>query len=94
MQNLKNMDSSIKIIDIYSPKYKAYRSMVAPKGSGRYNGAYFYSKEIRKNIIPNVKTDRNWDTLGMHGVGSLDHAIVFIHHCIIILTINIIKTFF
>lgn len=70
------------IIDIHSPKYEAYRSMVAPKGSGKYNGAYFYSKEIRENIIPNVKTDRNWDTLGIHGVGSLEHAIVFIHHCI------------
>lgn len=45
-----------------------------------HNGAYYYSKEIVENIIPLVKTDRPWDTLGMKGVGSLDHAIVFIHH--------------
>lgn len=45
-----------------------------------HNGAYYYSQEIVKNIIPNVKTTRNWDTLGMKSVGSLDHSIVFLHH--------------
>lgn len=45
-----------------------------------HNGAYYYSNEIVKNIIPLVKTDRPWDTLGMKGVGSYDRSIVFIHH--------------
>ena len=53
-----------------------------PNGRGAYNGAYFYSKDIVKNIIPRIKTTRSWDTLGMKAVGSTEHAIVFIHHCI------------
>lgn len=48
-------------------------------GHNRYNGAFFYSKEICKNIIPNVKTDRNWITINVKDVGC-DHAIVFIHN--------------
>lgn len=67
----------MQIIDTDHPKYQALRK---GKTSGIYNGAYYYSKEIVKNIIPNVETDRNWDTLGMRSVGSLDHSLVFIHH--------------
>lgn len=47
---------------------------------GKHNGAYYYSLEIVKNIIPNVKTNRPWDTLGMKAVGSQSNAIVFLHH--------------
>ena len=60
-------------------KYKAIRSTLS---SGQHNGAYYYSKEIVKNIIPHVKTNRPWDTLGIRGCGSADHAIVFLHHCL------------
>lgn len=42
------------------------------------NGAYHYSKEIVKNIIPLVNTDRNWMTINIPNVG-VDHSIVFIH---------------
>lgn len=59
------------------PKYIEKRNKLH---SGKFNGAYYYSKEIIKNIIPNVKTDRPWDTLGMRAVGSYNRAIVFIHH--------------
>lgn len=69
-----------KIIDTTDPNYIAYCKMFHPKGSGAHNGAYYYSQEIVKNIIPNVKTWRPWDTLGMKHLRSLDHAIVFIHH--------------
>lgn len=69
-----------RIIDPTDPNYIAYCKMFHPKGSGAHNGAYYYSQEIVKNIIPNVKTWRPWDTLGMKHLRSLDHAIVFIHH--------------
>lgn len=72
----------MKIISTTSSSYIAYTRKVFSNGRGKYNGAYFYSKEIVKNIIPRIKTTRSWDTLGMRAVGSTEHAIVFIHHCI------------
>ena len=47
--------------------------------ANRYNGAFYYSKEIVENIIPLVKTDRNWITIKV-GEVALDHSIVFIHN--------------
>lgn len=67
------------IIDTDCRKYKDYKKVFFANGRGSHNGAYYYSKEIVKNIIPNVKTDRPWDTLGMKALGSKNHAIVFIH---------------
>lgn len=69
-----------RIIDTSDPNYIAYCKIFHPKGSGVYNGAYYYSKEIVKNIIPNVNTNRPWDTLGMRFLRSADHAVVFLHH--------------
>lgn len=64
------------IINHLSPEYqnilKRYNVTVA------YNGAYFYSEEICKNIIPYIKTDYNWVTINC-GV-AMDHSIVFIHN--------------
>lgn len=60
----------------------AYMTRWRIKGADKYNGAYFYSQEIVKHIIPYVKTDRNWvtiNTLG-RGHGNIDHSIVFIHN--------------
>lgn len=45
----------------------------------KHNGAFYYSKEIVKNIIPNVKTHRNWITVNVPPFGC-DYAIVFIHN--------------
>lgn len=45
----------------------------------QWNGAFYYSKEICKYIIPYIETDRNWITVNIKGVGC-DHAIVFIHN--------------
>lgn len=70
------------IIDTNTQAYKDYWFKKAPKGSGRFNGAFFYSQEIVKNMLPYIETNRNIDTLGMRAVGSLEHSIVFIHHCI------------
>ena len=69
-----------KIIDTTDPNYRAYRQTFHPSGKGGHNGALYYSQEIVKNIIPNVHTNRPWDTLGMKFLRSTDHAIVFLHH--------------
>ena len=69
-----------RIIDTSNPNYKAYQKVFHPNGSGAHNGAYYYSKEIVENIIPNVETWRPWDTLGIRALHSADHAIVFLHH--------------
>lgn len=47
--------------------------------AGRYNGAYYYSQEICRNIIPYVQTDRNWVTINIPGTAK-SHSIVFIHN--------------
>lgn len=45
----------------------------------RRNGAYYYSREIVKNIIPNVKTGRNWVTVYVPTVAA-NHSVYFIHN--------------
>lgn len=65
-----------KIFSHQSPQYEAKRNLLA---TGKYNGAYYYSKEIVENIIPNVETDRNWVTIAIAGY-AFDNSIVFIHH--------------
>ena len=50
--------------------------------NGKFNGAYYYSQEIVKNIIPYVKTERAWDTLTMREIGTVDGAICFLHQCV------------
>lgn len=66
------------IIDHNHPLYKAKWKLL---GDNRYNGAYYYSREIVKNIIPNVKTDRNWITIRLPEMKDHpDHSIIFIHN--------------
>lgn len=68
------------IIDHTYPLYAKKRNNMPRKGD-KYNGAYYYSKEIVKNIIPLVKTDRNWITVNIPSLeGDFDHSIVFIHN--------------
>ena len=45
----------------------------------RVNGALVYSREICANIIPNIKTDRNWLTINTYD-RCPNHTIVFIHN--------------
>lgn len=45
----------------------------------KQNGAYYYSREIVENIIPNVETDRSWVTINIPGKAA-SHSIVFIHN--------------
>lgn len=64
------------IIDTNHPAYQMkYRAM----WHGKFNGAYYYSKEIGEFIIPNIKTDRNWVTINIPPFAA-DHSIVFIHN--------------
>lgn len=64
------------LIDYRHPAYQMkYRAM----WGGKYNGAYYYSKELTELVIPKIKTDRNWVTVNIEGFGA-DHSIVFIHN--------------
>lgn len=64
------------IIDHSHPEYVArYKKL----GKGKWNGCYYYSQEIVKNIIPRVKTDRDWNTVGRDVEGMHDGMIVFLH---------------
>lgn len=56
-----------------------YRSRWNGQGPNRYNGALYYSQEITRNIIPNVRTNRSWITVNVEGICA-DGAIVFIHN--------------
>ena len=60
-------------------KHRRYIDKRNSLNKARWNGAYYYSREIVDNIIPNVKTDRNWVTVNLPGCGC-DHAIVFVHN--------------
>ena len=60
-------------------QYRGHRKAFS---GGKYNGAYYYAKEIEENIIPLVKTDRNWDLLGMRFTQHYRHSLIFIHHCL------------
>ena len=67
------------IIDHTHPLYAKKRNSMSE--DGKHNGAYYYSKEIVKNIIPNVKTDRNWITIRLPEMTDHpDHSIIFIHN--------------
>lgn len=67
------------IIGVNNSNYLSYRKAFP---EGRYNGAYYYAKEIEENIIPLIKTDRNWDCLGMRFTAHYRRSIIFIHHCL------------
>lgn len=60
---------------IISHESKNYRKLT---NTSRWNGAYYYSKEIVKHIIPKVKTDYNWVTINCNE--AADHSIVFVHN--------------
>lgn len=64
---------------VLSHEDRDYRRTWRRSGGGKYNGAFYYSKEIVKNIIPNVRTTRNWVTVNVRGK-AFDHSIVFVHN--------------
>lgn len=64
------------IVSVDNPRYRLVLDML---GGSRYNGAYYYAREIEANIIPNVPTDRSWMLVNVEGEGC-DHSIVFVHN--------------
>ena len=64
------------IVNHMHPKYLEKQARMR---GDRFNGAFYYSKEITEIIIPLVDTDRNWITINLEGEGA-DHSIVFIHN--------------
>lgn len=64
---------------VISHNHPAYLAMRSSSGDNRWNGAYYYSKEIVKYIIPSIKTKRNWLTVNTYGYCE-DNTIVFIHN--------------
>lgn len=76
---LDEIDGGHKMITSHEhPVYKYQRSKV---GASRWNGAYYYSKEICDIIIPKVKTDRPWITINIKEPAlGFDRAIVFVHN--------------
>lgn len=77
------------IISHDSPIYQAQRAKLGPSF---HNGAYYYSVDIVKNIIPNVKTDRNWVTI-MVNKECLNHSIYFLHNNLYTFKYNFIKNY-
>ena len=77
------------IISHESPIYQQQRAKL---NSSFHNGAYYYSCDIVKNIIPNVKTDRNWITI-MIDKQCLDHSIYFLHNNLFTYKYNFIKNY-
>lgn len=64
---------------IISHEHPAYMLNHRNAKYNRFNGAYYYSKEIVKNIIPLVNTDRSFVTIQV--IGECEpHSIVFIHN--------------
>ena len=67
---------------IYShelPRWQEIWNRQTPRRlQNKYNGGYYYSREILENIIPLVKTDRNWITICTEPYG-MNHCIVFVH---------------
>lgn len=61
---------------IFSHESHEYRDSLRTRNHN--HGAYYYSEEICKYFIPNIKTDRNWVTIGYDGM-CFDHSIVFAH---------------
>ena len=66
------------ILDHTEPNYVKKRNSLI--NGNKFNGAYYYSREIVKNIIPHVKTDRNWVTVRLADTPIPEHSIVFIHN--------------
>ena len=64
---------------IISPKHPAYKAIWKGMKQERFNGAYYYAREIERNIIPKIDTDRSWVLVNCRGF-AFSHSVVFIHN--------------
>lgn len=64
------------ILDTTHPEYIKLRRKT---GKGKFNGCYYYSREIVENIIPRINTKRDWNVVGKDITGMHDGMIVFLH---------------
>lgn len=64
---------------IIDHNHAEYRRRWRAARQNKYNGAFYYSKEILANIVPRVDTDRNWITVNLPG-HARSHSIIFIHN--------------
>ena len=48
--------------------------------SGKFNGAYYYSRDIEEHLAPLLTTKRPINVLGTICCGGVDHMVVFIHN--------------
>lgn len=65
--------------NIISIDHPAYQTTWRAAKQERFNGAFYYAKEIERNIIPNVQTDRSWVLINCRP-HAYSHSIVFIHN--------------
>lgn len=66
----------MKVVDFNTPSYiKRWKA----SGANRYNGAYYYAREIAQYMIPSIQTNRNWILVNQEGE-AYDHSIVFVHN--------------
>ena len=61
---------------------KRYQDKISLNPKKRYNGAYYYSVEIVKNMMPLIETKRPFVTINTGK--AYNHAIVFIHSNILL----------
>lgn len=66
------------IVDTNNANYKSLYDNLGD--NSKHNGLYYYAKTIEKYIIPNVQTDRPWNTIGLQPCGGEDRMIVFVHN--------------
>lgn len=57
----------------------AYKKRWMNSGQNRYNGAYYYAREIKELMMPRIETQRPWVLVNQPGE-CFDGAIVFIHN--------------
>ena len=57
------------IFDHESPEYGESWNKL---GGDKYNGTYYYANEIKENIMPLVKTTRNWVLVNKPGIVGSD----------------------
>ena len=48
--------------------------------SGKFNGAYYYSRDIEEHLAPYLTTKRPINVIGTVCCGGVDHMVVFIHN--------------